>query len=148
EQRPDFSPWVPEGFGTGDAVIVSDAVLEIIALKYGKAARVDAEGNPQLRLYALGASSQVGMIYNFDRVRTTIVQPRLDHVSTEELTLDELLEWGEEIKPIAQKAFKGDGEFNPGPHCRFCKARRSCRARAEYHLELARYEFKEPDLLS
>lgn len=147
EQRLDFSPWVPEGFGTGDAVIVSDDVLEIIDLKYGKGVQVDAEGNPQLRLYALGAYNQFGMIYNFDRVRMTIVQPRLDHVSTEKLSLKELLQWGEEIKPIAQKAFKGEGEFNPGPHCRFCRARRSCRARAEYHLELARYEFKEPDLL-
>src|SRR5690606_38627340 len=148
EQRLDFSPWVPEGFGTGDAVIVSDDVLEIIDLKYGKGVQVDAEGNPQLRLYALGAYNQFGMIYNFDRVRMTIVQPRLDHVSTEKLSLKELLQWGEEIKPIAQKAFKGEGEFNPGPHCRFCRARRSCRARAEHHLELAKYEFKDPDLLS
>lgn len=148
EQRLDFSPWVPEGFGTGDAVIVSDDVLEIIDLKYGKGVQVDAEGNPQLRLYALGAYNQFGMIYNFDRVRMTIVQPRLDHVSTEKLSLKELLQWGEEIKPIAQKAFKGEGEFNPGPHCRFCKARRSCRARAEANLELAKYEFRKPELLS
>src|SRR5690606_2558332 len=148
EQRLDFSPWVPEGFGTGDAVIVSDDVLEIIDLKYGKGVQVDAEGNPQLRLYALGAYNQFGMIYNFDRVRMTIVQPRLDHVSTEKLSLKELLQWGEEIKPIAQKAFKGEGEFNPGPHCRFCRARRSCRARAEANLQMARFEFRKPELLS
>ena len=148
EQYLDFSPWVPEGFGTGDAVIVSDEAIEIVDLKYGKGVKIDAEGNPQLRLYALGAYNQFGALYNFDKVRVTIVQPRLDHISSEELTVEELLKWGEEIKPIAQKAFKGEGEFNPGPHCRFCKARRSCRARAEYHMNLARYEFKEPALLS
>src|SRR5690606_33442378 len=148
EQRLDFSPWVPEGFGTGDAVIVSDEAIEIVDLKYGKGVKVDAEENPQLRLYALGAYNQFGMIYNFDRVRMTIVQPRLDHVSTEKLSLKELLQWGEEIKPIAQKAFKGEGEFNPGPHCRFCRARRSCRARAEAILQMARYEFRKPELLS
>lgn len=148
EQYLDFSPWVPEGFGTGDAVIVSDEAIEIVDLKYGKGVKIDAEGNPQLRLYALGAYNQFGALYDFDKVRVTIVQPRLDHISSEELTVEELLKWGEEIKPIAQKAFKGEGEFNPGPHCRFCKARRSCRARAEYHMNLARYEFKEPALLS
>ena len=148
EQRLDFSPWVPEGFGTGDAVIVSDDVLEIIDLKYGKGVQVSAENNPQLRLYALGAYNEFGALYDFQTVRMTIVQPRLDHVSTEELSLDELLAWGESIKPIAQQAYEGKGEFKAGPHCRFCKARRTCRARAEYHMELARYEFKDPDLLS
>jgi len=148
EQRLDFSPWVPEGFGTGDAVIVSDDVLEIIDLKYGKGVQVDAEGNPQLRLYALGAYNEFGALYDFQTVRMTIVQPRLDHVSTEELSLDELLAWGERIKPIAQQAYEGKGEFKAGPHCRFCKARRTCRARAEANLELARYEFRKPELLS
>src|SRR5690554_2290907 len=147
EQRLDFSPWVPEGFGTGDAVIVRAGVAENMDLKDGKGGPVGSGGKPELGLYCPGADNPVGKVYNFDRVRMTIVQPRLDHVSTEKLSLKELLQWGEEIKPIAQKAFKGEGEFNPGPHCRFCKARRSCRARAEYHLELARYEFKEPDLL-
>ena len=148
EQRLDFSPWVPEGFGTGDAVIVSDDVLEIIDLKYGKGVQVSAENNPQLRLYALGAYNEFGTLYDFQTVRMTIVQPRLDHVSTEELTLDELLEWGEQIKPIAKQAYEGKGEFKAGDHCRFCKARRTCRARAEANLELAKYEFKKPELLS
>src|SRR5690606_19680602 len=126
EQHLDFSPWVPEGFGTGDVVIIQDGLLEIVDLKYGKGVAVSAEGNPQLRLYALGAVNEFSALFDFERIRTTIVQPRLDSVSSEELTLDELLEWGESIKPIAQQAYEGKGEFKAGPHCRFCKARRTC----------------------
>ena len=148
EQRLDFSPWVPEGFGTGDAVIITDDVLEIVDLKYGKGVPVSAENNPQLRLYALGAVNEFSVLFDFERIRTTIVQPRLDSVTSEELTLDELLEWGEQIKPIAQQAYEGKGEFKAGDHCRFCKARRTCRARAEANLELARYEFRQPELLT
>lgn len=148
EQRVDFSPWVPEGFGTGDAVILNDGRLEIVDLKYGKGVPVSAEDNPQLRLYALGAYNEFGFLYDFEAIRTTIVQPRLDRISTEELTVDELLQWGERIKPLAEKAFKGEGEFKAGSHCRFCKARHTCRARAEENLRLAQYEFREPNTLT
>lgn len=148
EQRLDFSPWVPEGFGTGDAVIISDRRIEIVDLKYGKGVPVSAEDNPQLRLYALGAVHEFGMLYDFNTVRMTIIQPRLDNISSEELAVDALLQWGETIKPLAWKAFNGKGEFKAGDHCRFCKARYTCRARAEANLEMAKYDFRDPPTLS
>lgn len=148
EQRLDFSPWVPEGFGTGDAVIIADGRLEIVDLKYGKGVPVSAEENPQLRLYALGAINDFDWLYDFDTVRMTIVQPRLDNISSEEMTVDELWQWGESIKPLAMRAFIGEGDFIPGEHCRFCKARYTCRARAEANLELARLDFREPETLT
>lgn len=148
EQKLDFSQWVPEGFGTGDVVIISDDTLEIIDLKYGKGVPVSATGNSQMRLYGLGAITAYEMLYDFSRVRMTIIQPRLDSISTEELTVDELLVWAEtEVKPRADLAIRGEGEFTAGDHCRFCKARSVCRTRAERNLELVRYEFKKPALL-
>lgn len=147
EQRLDFSEWVPDGFGTGDVVIVSDGVIEVIDLKYGKGVPVSAVNNPQLRLYGLGAYSRFDLLYGLNTVRTTIVQPRLDSISTEELTTDELLAWGESIRPIAELAHNGEGEFDSGDHCRFCKAKIHCRARNEKNLEAARHEFKDPALM-
>lgn len=148
EQRLDFSEYVPEGFGTGDVVIISDGLLHIIDLKYGKGVGVSAEGNPQLRLYGLGAIEAFGMLYDFDRVRMTINQPRLDNVSSEELSVEELQTWGNEVvKPLAELAMSGGGEFAVGDHCKFCKARKTCRARAEYNLELTKMEFALPELL-
>lgn len=148
EQRLDFSPWVPEGFGTGDVVIISDGTLEIIDLKYGKGVPISAENNPQIRLYALGALNLFGYLYDVETVVMTIVQPRLDSITTEEMTAQELLDWAEEyVKPRAKLAWEGAGEFKAGEHCRFCRVRQTCRARAEYNLELARYDFKKPELL-
>ncbi len=148
EQRLDFSPWVPEGFGTGDVVLISDGLLEVIDLKYGKGVPVDAENNSQMRLYGLGALNQFDMLYDIETVRMTIVQPRLDSVPSEELSTQELLAWGEEVvKPKAELADKGEGDFSAGDHCRFCRAKAACRARAETNLELAKYEFQEPPLL-
>lgn len=149
EQRLDFSPWVPEGFGTGDVVIVSDDTCETIDLKYGQGVPVQAEGNTQMRLYALGAYNSLGMLYDFDKVTTSICQPRLSSISWSTLELEELLSWAEtELKPAAQIAWDGSGEFNAGDHCQFCRARYQCRARAEANLQLARLDFKKPDLLS
>jgi len=149
EQRLDFSRWVPEGFGTGDVVIVSDLGVEVIDLKYGQGVPVSAEGNPQLRLYGLGAYDAFGALYDLNRVFMTIVQPRLDHITTEELAVSALLEWAEEvIVPAARLAAEGKGEFRAGEHCRFCRARAVCRARAEANLELARFDFAKPDTLS
>ena len=128
EARLDFSRWVPEGFGTGDMVIVADGVLEVIDLKYGKGVPVSAVENTQMRLYALGAYDVNEFLYDIKTVRMTIVQPRLDSVSTDEMALEELLDWGEEIKPIAQRAFNGEGECTPCDYCNFCKARHTCRA--------------------
>ena len=149
EQRVDFSDWVPEGFGTSDAIIVNEDVIEVIDLKYGKGVRVDAEGNSQMRLYALGACAMFGDLYDFKTVRMTIVQPRLDHVSTEELTLNDLLQWARVyVKPAAELALTDDPPLDAGDWCRWCPARAVCRKRAEANLELARYDFQPGDLLS
>ncbi|WP_010271397.1 DUF2800 domain-containing protein [Paenibacillus senegalensis] len=149
EQRLDFSDWVPDGFGTGDVVIISDGILEVIDLKYGKGVQVDAENNSQLRLYGLGAWSEHGFLYDFETIRMTIVQPRLDHVSTEELPLADLLAWGEDkVKPATKKVFLPRPPHAAGDWCKFCRAKSHCRTRARANLELAKHEFEEPALLS
>lgn len=131
EQRLDFSHVVPKGFGTGDAVIVSDSILDVSDLKYGKGVAVDAVGNPQARCYGLGALAEFGDLYGFQRIRNTIIQPRLDSVTEETLTREELIQWGEtELRPKAELAWKGEGEYCPGDHCRFCAARALCYHRA------------------
>ena len=135
EARLDFSRWVPEGFGTGDMVIVADGILEVIDLKYGKGVPVSAVENTQMRLYALGAYDVNEFLYDIKPVRMTIVQPRLDSVSTDEMSLEELLDWGEDIKPIAQRAWEGEGECTPCDYCNFCKARHTCRALADTCLD-------------
>lgn len=149
EQRLDFSEWVPGGFGTGDVVIISDGTLEVIDLKYGKGVPISAENNSQTRLYGLGAISTFDMLYEFDLVRMTIIQPRLDSTSTEEMTVESLLLWAEnKLKPKAQLADAGGGEFYAGDHCQFCRAKATCKARADYNLELAKYDFQDAFLLS
>lgn len=149
EERLDFSPWVPAGFGTGDVVIIADGTLEVIDLKYGKGVAVSAEENSQLRLYGLGALNGYGFLYDIRTVRMTIVQPRLDSVSTEELSAEELLLWADNVvKPGAALAASGKGETEAGDHCKFCKAKSVCRTRAFANLELLEYEFKEPALLT
>lgn len=146
EQRLDFSRWVPEGFGTGDMVMVSDKYFEIVDLKYGKGVPVSAINNSQMRLYALGMYEAFGYLYGADEVRMTIVQPRLDSVSTETISVDDLLAWGEGVKKKAKIAFKGEGEFCAGSHCRFCKARNTCRAHAEYELKNVKEDLQTAEL--
>ena len=149
EQKLDFSDWVPEGFGTGDVVVISDGVLEIIDLKYGKGVPVAAEDNAQMRLYALGALATFDSLYDIKTVRMTIVQPRLDSISSDEIPAETLYWWADtELIKRAQLAWEGKGEFQAGEHCRFCRARYTCRARAEANLELAKMEFKKPELLT
>lgn len=148
EQRLEFNSVVQGGFGTGDMVIISDKMLEVIDLKYGKGVRVEAEGNPQLQLYALGAIETFGNIYDFAEVKMTIIQPRNGGVSEQVMTVEALRAWGESIKPIIAQALKGEGEFKAGDHCRFCKAAPRCKALADYNLSLARLEFKDVDLLT
>ncbi len=149
EMKLDYSTWVPEGFGTGDLVLVSDDVLEVIDFKYGRGIAVSAKDNPQMRLYALGALNQFGCLYEVSTVRMTIVQPRLDSISTDEMTVDDLMHWANEtVKETAEKAFKGEGEFKAGEHCRFCRVRSICRARAEANMKIACYDFKQPPLLT
>ena len=149
EQRLDFSRWVPDGFGTGDALVIADGVIHVIDYKYGKGVPVFAEDNPQLRLYALGAYEAYDALYGIDTVVTHIVQPRLDSITSESLSAEELLRWADEyVAPRAQMAAKGEGEMHPGEWCRFCKVKATCRARAEQQLALARYEFQSPLLLT
>ena len=148
EERLDFSRWVKHGFGTGDMVILGDGTLEIVDLKYGKGVPVPAEGNPQMQLYALGAIEQYGCIYDFDHVRMSIFQPRNGGLSTHLISVDDLLVWGEEIKPIAELAYAGKGEFQAGEHCRFCKAAAQCKTLSEYNMEIAKLEFQDADLLT
>ena len=148
EERLDFSRWVKNGFGTGDMVIIGDGVLEIVDLKYGKGVPVSAESNTQMQLYALGAIEQYGYIYDFDHVRMSIFQPRNGGLSTQLMSVAELLAWGESIKPIAELAYEGKGEFKAGDHCRFCRAAVQCKALADYNLEIAKLEFRDADLLT
>lgn len=149
EQRLDFSCYVPDGFGTGDCLIVADKLLHIIDFKYGLGVLVDAEDNPQMMLYALGALRLFDALYDIDSVSMTIFQPRRENVSTWTISVSELEEWAEKtLRPKAELAFKGEGEFNPGPWCTFCKAAVKCRARAEEKLALAQYEFAKPPLLT
>lgn len=148
EQRLDFSKWVPHGFGTGDAVIVSDSILEVCDLKYGKGVPVLAEGNPQARCYGLGALVEHGDLYGFPQVRNTIIQPRLDSITEETLTREELVEWAEtELQPKAELAWKGEGEYKAGEHCRFCAARALCYHRAVECMSIFQSGMQSPGVL-
>lgn len=148
EQRLDFSKYVQDGFGTGDCVIVADDVLHVIDFKYGRGVEVSAENNPQMKLYALGALELFDSLYDIKKVSMSIFQPRLNNISKFEIDKAALLDWAENtLKPIAELAAKGEGEFKAGEHCRFCKVKATCRKRAEYNLEHAKYEFAVPDTL-
>ena len=149
EERLDIGGWVPGGYGTSDAVIIKRDLLEVVDLKYGQGVPVSATGNPQFRLYGLGAVNEWLMLYPFSRVRCTVIQPRLDSISSEELEVPELLDWAEKVlRPAALLAEKGEGEYRSGDHCRWCRAKAVCRRRAEDNMALARYEFAEPALLT
>lgn len=149
EQRLDFSCYVPDGFGTGDCVIISDDRLHIVDFKYGIGVLVDAENNPQMKLYALGALEIYDSLYDIKEVSMTIFQPRRENVSTWTVPVEELKAWAEEeLKPKAAKAYQGEGEYIPGPWCTFCRASIRCRARADEKLKLAQKEFKMPPLLT
>ena len=144
----NLTDYVPEGFGTGDTIIIADHTMDIIDLKYGKGVLVTADNNKQMMLYSLGALRDFDFLYDIKMVRMTIFQPRIDNYSTWELSVKDLKKWAiEELVPRAALAFEGEGEFVPGTHCQFCKAKATCRANAEYNLELAKYEFKDPALL-
>ncbi len=149
EQRLDFSRWVKDGFGTGDAVIVADGTLHVIDFKYGTGVPVSAEGNSQMRLYALGAVDMFGELYDINTVVMTIYQPRLSSISTDTISKNDLLDWAENtLRPLADLAYKGEGDMNAGSWCRFCKLRSTCRKRAEANLAVAQHEFKLPPTLS
>lgn len=148
EQRLDFSNWVPQGFGTGDCVIVADETLTVIDFKYGVGILVEAEKNPQMMCYALGALELFDGIYDIEDIQMTIFQPRRENISTYTISKAELLTWADEVlAPTAKLAYVGEGEFKAGEHCQFCKVKATCRKRAEYNLELARYDFEMPPVL-
>ena len=148
EQRVDFSRWVEQGFGTSDAIIISDGTLHVVDYKHGLGVLVEADNNPQMMCYALGALELFDVIYDIDTVAMTVYQPRRQNVSTFEMPKDDLYRWADEVlKPTAELAFAGDGNFLCGEWCGFCKAKHECRARAEANLMLAQYDFKLPPLL-
>jgi hypothetical protein len=149
EERLDFSHLVEQGFGTGDAGVIADGVLEIIDLKYGKGIRVNAEENPQLMLYGSGALRSFELMYDIHTIKMTIVQPRLDHISSWEIPVEDLIKWGDKtVKPAAAKAYEGQGIQKAGDHCKWCKVKAMCATLAAKNIALARHEFKDPHLLT
>ena len=149
ETRLDFSDWVPDGFGTGDCIIIGGDTLHIVDLKYGAGVLVEAEGNSQMMLYALGALQQFGCLYDVKKILMTIFQPRRENISTAEVSVEMLMEWADNfVRPKAKMAFAGEGEYLPGDWCLFCRAADKCRARAEANLKVAREEFGLPPLLT
>lgn len=148
EKRIDYSAYAPEGFGTGDCIVIGGDTLYVNDLKYGKGVPVSAVDNPQMKLYALGAYLEYSFLYPIKNIQLSIIQPRLDSISEFQLTVEELLAWGEEIKPIAQKAYNGEGDFVPGEHCKFCRAKAKCRARADQYTALEDFKMMKPPLIS
>lgn len=143
EQKVSFERFVPDGFGTADCLIISDQQLHIVDFKYGTGIQVEAEHNPQMMCYGLGAMLLYDGIYDTENIKMTIFQPRKDHISSWEISKQDLYDWAvDELFPTAQLAAKGEGEYQAGDHCRFCKVKATCRKRAEHNLELARYDFK------
>lgn len=149
EQRVDYSCICPEGFGTADLLMVDEDVIEVVDLKFGQGLKIDSVDNSQLRLYALGAVDNFNFLFEAKKVKMTIIQPRLDHISTDEMEVEDLLKWGEEeVKPKADLAYAGEGEFNPGEHCIWCLVKDRCRARADENMRLAKLDFKDAPLLT
>lgn len=149
EERLDFSRWVEQGFGTGDAIVIADGVMEVIDLKYGKGVEVFAEKNPQLMLYGLGALEAFDMLFGIKTVKLTIVQPRQERIDSWSISAEDLYIWGdEEVKPKAALAYEGKGEMKCGHWCKWCRVKPLCAKMAETNLDLAKDEFKEPQLLS
>jgi len=148
EKRINYSAYAPDGFGTVDCLIIGGDTLYVTDFKYGKGVPVEAEDNSQMKLYALGAYLEYSFLYPIKQIHLAIIQPRLNSISEFTLSVDELLSWGNEIKPIAEQAFKGEGEFVPGEHCKFCRAKAQCRARAEQYSLLADFVSLKPPLLT
>lgn len=149
EEKLDIQEFVPEGFGTVDCAMIADHILDITDFKYGKGVLVNAHENKQMMLYALGALLKYSLLYEISEVRMTIYQPRLNNYSSFEISAENLLAWGEEyVKPRAQLAFDGMGDFEAGSHCKFCKIRATCKTLATYNLELSKHAFEDANKLS
>ena len=148
EQKLSFSKYVPEGYGYVDCLIVADGTLTVIDYKYGIGIKISAESNPQMFCYALGGLALFDGVYDIENVRLVIYQPRKENISEYNISKNELIKWAEEVlAPTAQLAIKGEGEYVAGQHCQFCKSKATCRKRAQYNLELAKYDFDEPATL-
>lgn len=150
EERVNYSHIAPSGFGTTDMLIIGKdengkGLLHIVDFKTGKGIFVDADHNSQMMLYALGGLAAYGFLYDIEIVRMSIIQPRLDNISTFECSVQELEKWGESIKPIAKLAYEGKGEQKPGDWCRFCRAKPVCKACADEALALCREDFLDLD---
>lgn len=144
EERVDFSEFVPGGFGTADCILIADTTMHVFDLKYGKGVPVDAVGNPQIRLYALGAMVAYDMLYDIQHVTMHIVQPRLDSITSETMDAQALWDWGNEVvRPAANLADAGLGEFKAGDHCRWCLCKNACRTYADMRLKIAQYRFTD-----
>jgi hypothetical protein len=149
EEKLDYTEYVKEGFGTGDAIIISDGVLEVTDLKYGRGVVVEAKENKQEMLYGLAALRKYEILYDIHTVRLTIVQPRLDSISSWDISADDLIDWAENtVREQAKKAYAGIGVCNPGNWCRFCKAKPVCKAVADENMKLAAKDFEEPKILT
>ena len=145
EQRLDFSDWVPEGYGTGDCIIVSDGIAHIIDFKYGIGLPIKATENTQLMCYGLGILQTFGNLYSIRRIRLSIYQPRRENIDTWEIPTEDLLKWADEVlKPAAELAYTGEGEFKAGDHCIFCRIKDTCRERADYYMDLMKHELEDP----
>lgn len=148
EVQLEFGKYIPGSFGTSDAVIIADGMMEVIDFKYGKGVKVDANGNTQMQIYALGAYEAFSDEYRIKQVRMTIVQPRIDNISVADISVSSLLEWGSDtLKPRALMAFRGEGEQMPGEWCQFCKVKAKCKAIATMSIETAR-RFEDPAFIS
>lgn len=149
EMRVHFEEWVPEGFGTADTTIIGSGWLKLIDLKYGKGVPVQAYDNPQLKIYALGAYNAYKSLYDIQNVEMVIAQPRLNSLTRFTISVKDLLHWADtELRPKAQKAWKGEGEFIAGDHCRFCRGKQRCKAFSNHMMQLRDYGFKSPNLLT
>lgn len=149
EAKLDLSRYVPESFGTADCVIVGGDTMEVIDLKYGKGVTVYADDNPQLKLYALGAYELLGMVYDIETVRLTIVQPRLDSISSWDISLEDLLYWAEtELREKATLANAGQGELAIGAWCKFCSVKARCSALYQEAVNLANEDFSDPRVMT
>lgn len=149
EQKVDLTDWIPQAFGSCDAVIIADGVMKVMDLKYGKGVPVSATGNSQLMLYGLGAYNRYSIMYDIRTVELHIIQPRIDNISSWSLSVEDLLKWAEEeVRPKAQTAFAGEGELQAGDWCKFCKVKARCRALYQKTVEVATMDFQEPPLLT
>lgn len=149
EQKLDLTEFIPDSFGTADCIIIKDDVMQVIDLKYGKGVPVSADWNKQLMLYGLGALRKYDTMYDIKEVMLTIVQPRLNNISSWQISVAELTDWAvNELRPKAEMAYAGEGELSPGEWCKFCSVKSRCRALYNQQMEIAKLDFANPEFLT